>query len=152
MCADDYHYELGYNQSYCLVIFLNCLLFSTLVPIIPIFACLYFSIKYRVDKYNLIFTYFTKYESGGRIKKCVRNLMMFNFLLYSFVIVSFFGYKFPRSAYYWVGLIFLCLWIGAYVYLRKNWSTHHVKQGLMQLRFGFRGRSSQVIWKRGATR
>lgn len=43
---DDYQFDLGYNQSYCLVIFLNCLLFSSVVPIIPIFAALYFHIKY----------------------------------------------------------------------------------------------------------
>ena len=65
LILDEYQYNLGYNQSYCLVIFINCLLFSCIVPIIPFFACLYFYIKYQTDKYNLVFTYFKKYESGG---------------------------------------------------------------------------------------
>ena len=62
---DEYEFELGYNQSYTLVIFLNCLLFSNIVPIIPLFASFYFFIKYHVDKNNLVFVYFKKYESGG---------------------------------------------------------------------------------------
>lgn len=140
-CVDDYQFELGYNQSYCLVIFLNCLLFSTLVPIIPVFAWLYFSIKLRSDKYNLVFTYYTKYESGGRIKKSVRKFMLFNFILYGLVIVSFFGYKYPSSPYYWVGLIFLGLWAFVYMYVRNNWHTERVKDALARLRAGFRSRS-----------
>ena len=87
------------------------------------FAWLYFSIKHRVDKYNLVFTYYTKYESGGRIKKSVRKFMLFNFFLYSLVIVSFFGYKYPHSAYYWVGLIFVGLWVLVYAYVRTHWHT-----------------------------
>lgn len=47
---------------------MNCILFSPLVPIITIFASLYFFIKHKVDKYNLVFTYYKKYESSGRIK------------------------------------------------------------------------------------
>lgn len=55
--VDDYYFNLGYNQSYVLVIFCIALLFSVVVPIIPFFAALYFYIKYQFDKYNLIFTY-----------------------------------------------------------------------------------------------
>ena len=62
---DTYVFDLGYHQSYSLVIFLNCLIYSTFVPIIPLFAALFFSIKYLIDKYNMIFVYFKEYESGG---------------------------------------------------------------------------------------
>jgi len=65
---DNYQFDLGYHQSYCLCIFLNCLLFSVLVPIIPFFAFVFFNIKYYVDKYNLVFVYFKVYESGGKIR------------------------------------------------------------------------------------
>ena len=47
---DRYEFFLGYNQSYTLVVFLNCLLFSCVVPLIPCFASLYFMIKYHVDR------------------------------------------------------------------------------------------------------
>ena len=43
---DNYQFDLGYHQSYSLVVFLNCVLFSALVPIIPMFAWLFFSVKY----------------------------------------------------------------------------------------------------------
>lgn len=62
---DVEEFDLGYNQSYTLAIFLNCLLFANIVPLIPLFASFFFYIKYNVDKSNLIFVYFKKYESGG---------------------------------------------------------------------------------------
>ena len=52
---DNYEFELSYYWSYSLVIFNNCLLFCTFVPIISVFACLFFYIKYYIDKNNLIF-------------------------------------------------------------------------------------------------
>ena len=94
---DDYQFDLGYNQSYCLVIFINVLLFSTIVPFIPVFASLYFYIKYLVDKNNLVFVYYHKYESGGKIRKSVKTYMFFNLYLYMFVMASFFGLKFRAS-------------------------------------------------------
>ena len=71
---DDYEFDFGYHYSYCLVVFLNCLLFSSIVPIIPILAVFYFYIKYLVDKYNLVFTYFTNFDSGGEVRQCVNNI------------------------------------------------------------------------------
>ena len=62
---DTYMFDLGYHQSYSLVIFLNCLIFSSMVPIIPFFAALFFTIKYNIDKYNLIFVYYKEFDSGG---------------------------------------------------------------------------------------
>jgi len=91
---DDYDFDLGYNQSYTLVIFLNCLLFSAIVPMIPFFAALYFLIKYLVDKNNLIFVYYLKLESGGRLRQTVKTYMLINFYVYMIVMASFFGLKF----------------------------------------------------------
>jgi len=51
-----------------MVIFVNCLLFSSIVPVIPFFAALYFYIKYTVDKYNMIFVYYKNIDSGGKIR------------------------------------------------------------------------------------
>mmetsp|Transcript_29859 Transcript_29859/g.45611 ORF Transcript_29859/g.45611 Transcript_29859/m.45611 type:complete len:255 (+) Transcript_29859:1483-2247(+) len=50
-------FDIGYNQSYCLVIFLNCLLFAPIVPIMTILATIYFYFKYNIDKYNLVFVF-----------------------------------------------------------------------------------------------
>ena len=118
---DDYFFDLGYNQSYCLVIFLNCLLFSSVVPVIPFFACLYFHTKYMVDKYNLVFVYFRKFESGGKIKKSVKNFMLFNLYFYMFVLVSFFTLKFPSSFFWWLGFIFIVLWTVFYKVVKHRY-------------------------------
>jgi calcium permeable stress-gated cation channel len=123
---DEYEYDLGYNQSYVMVIFLICLLFSAVVPIISVFAWAYFAFKYRVDKYNLVFLYYRRFESGGSIRQLVKSFMLFNIFLYMFVMVSFYGYKFADSAYYWLGIIITILWAGAYHYVVSNSSSEHV--------------------------
>jgi hypothetical protein len=77
---DDYQFDLGYHQSYSIVVMLNCLLFCPLVPLISFFAFFFFFIKYHVDKYNLVFVYFKIYESGGKIRKNVTNFMLFTLI------------------------------------------------------------------------
>lgn len=116
---DDYQFDLGYHQSYVLVVFLNCLLFSALVPIIPFFAFIFFSIKYQVDKYNLIFVYFKVYESGGKIRKNVTSFMIFNLVLYLIIMVSFFSLKFS-SMYLWGGSIMIVTWCIIYYYTKQQ--------------------------------
>jgi len=105
-----------------------------MVPIIPFFACIYFYVKYKVDKYNLVFTYYGKYESGGRIKQSVRQFMLFNIFLYAAVMISFFGYKYPFSPYYWLGIIFTILWGVAYWYIRKHWDSPQMTEFFIKIK------------------
>lgn len=102
-----------------LVVFINCLLFSVLVPIIPFFAFLFFYIKYFVDKYNLIFVYFKVYESGGKIRKNVTSLMIFNLMLYLAIMVSFYSIKFS-TMYLWGGSILVVTWTIVYYYTKQQ--------------------------------
>ena len=108
---DDTEFELGFNQSYSLVIFLNCMLFSQIAPIIPFFASAYFYIKYVVDKNNLLFVYCHKYESGGQIRKSTKYLMIWNLYIYMLTIIAFFALKFRNSDFYkYCGFVFIILW------------------------------------------
>ena len=66
---DDFAFDLGYYQSQAIVIFCMALSFSGTQPLISIFACLFFSMKYYIDKYNLTFAYNKEFEGGGVIKK-----------------------------------------------------------------------------------
>ena len=91
------------------------------MPIIPFFACLYFMTKYMVDKYNLVFVYFRKFESGGKIKKSVKNFMIFNLYFYMLVLVSFFSLKFPETFFWWLGIIMIVLWTVFYNYVYSRW-------------------------------
>lgn len=131
---DDYEFPLAYQQSYVLVIFVNCLLFSSIVPIISFFAALYFYIKHKVDKYNLIFTYFRKYESGGRVKRSVSTFMFFNMMLYMVTIVTFFGLRFPDTFFYWFGVAFGVLWVVLYFLCLRYWNTPRVQRFFRRIR------------------
>lgn len=117
---DEYQFDLGYNQSYVLVIFLNCLIFSLLAPIISYFATFFFFIKYIIDKYNLIFVYFKVYESRGQIRKHVANLMFFNMCFYLFIIFGFFYAKFNLQEYYYGGILISVTWVIIYCSIKKN--------------------------------
>ena len=79
---DEFEYDISYNQSYTLVIFLNCLIFSCFVPLIALIGAIYFYLKYLIDKYNLMFVYNKNYESGGKIRIVVTRFMYFNLLIY----------------------------------------------------------------------
>jgi hypothetical protein len=116
---DNYVFDLGYHQSYSLVIFLNCLIFSTIVPIIPFFAALFFTFKYQIDKYNLIFVYFKLFESGGKMRKHVTNLMMFNLYLYLILLVTIFSIKFGPT-YWWGGVVIIVTWSIIYCQTRSG--------------------------------
>jgi len=75
---DDFAFDLGYHQSYSIVIFCMGLIFSGTDPLISIFSMLFFAIKYFIDKYNLTFVYNKEFEGGGVIKKQVLPFMLFS--------------------------------------------------------------------------
>jgi hypothetical protein len=54
------------------------LIFTGTMPLISIFAMLFFSLKYFIDKYNLTFVYNKEFEGGGVIKKQVLPYMLFS--------------------------------------------------------------------------
>lgn len=66
---DDFPFDLGYFQSQALVIFALGLIFSGTNPLIGLFLTLFFSIRYWIEKYNLVFVYNKEFEGGGVIKK-----------------------------------------------------------------------------------
>jgi hypothetical protein len=80
--VDDFAFDLGYHQSYCIVIFTIGIIFSPVVPLIPIFGAFFFSAKYYVDKYNLTFVYNKEFEGGGVIKKNVIPYMLFSIYVF----------------------------------------------------------------------
>jgi calcium permeable stress-gated cation channel len=55
--ASYYNYVLFYTTI--------ALSYSTIAPLVSLFALIYFSISYCVHKYNMMYVYFTRYETGG---------------------------------------------------------------------------------------
>lgn len=107
---DTYEFDIPFQHSYCLVVFLGCLLFSSLAPLVPIYGSLFFLIKYKVDKYNLVFRYFHQPESGGIMRQLVQHYLILYMAFYLVVVTLFFYFNF-QSIYHILGLSILCFWL-----------------------------------------
>lgn len=80
--VDDYAFDLGYHQSYSIVIYTLGLVFCAIVPLIAIFELFFFLFKHYIDKYNLTFVYNREFEGGGVIKNSVVPFMLFSIFLF----------------------------------------------------------------------
>jgi Calcium-dependent channel, 7TM region, putative phosphate len=65
---DTWFFDLGYFQAYGLTLFFLGLLFAVVIPLITIFSCIFFSLRYFFDKYHQTFVYFKEFEAKGRLK------------------------------------------------------------------------------------
>jgi hypothetical protein len=65
-----------------IVCFAMGLIFSGTMPLISFFTCIFFTLKYYIDKYNLTFAYNKPFEGGGVIKKHVLPYMIFSIYLF----------------------------------------------------------------------
>ena len=106
--VDTYAYDLGYHMSYGLTTFAIALMFSTLVPYVPLFAIIFFMFKYYVDKYNLSFVYNSEFRGTGVIRKKVIPLSIFNIILVQIVNVGFFAGK-QGQGFLWFGVVVIVL-------------------------------------------
>lgn len=84
------YFDFGFNYSFALVVFLLTLIFSTTIPLIVPFGCLFFYIKYHFDKYNLIFYYPVEFEGSNTIGEMVIKFMMFGILFFQMCISGLF--------------------------------------------------------------
>lgn len=109
--VDTYAFDLGYHMSYGLTTFAIAMVFSTLVPYVPIFAMVFFMFKYYVDKYNLSFVYNTEFHGVGIIKRRVVPLSIFNIIVYQLINVGFFASKVQENGenFLYVGLAIVAL-------------------------------------------
>lgn len=84
------NFDFGYNYSFGCIVFLMILIFSTTIPIIVPFGCLFFYIKYYVDKYNLLFFYPVEFDGVGTLADIVIKLMIFAVFLFQIVLSGLF--------------------------------------------------------------
>jgi hypothetical protein len=108
---DTYEYDIGYHQSYTLVMFLCVLVFAIPVPLIGFVAFLLFLIKYYIDKYNLVFVYFKVYESNGDIRRVVVLYLRIIVMIYLCITVGFFYLKFDKIEYFYGGCVMIGIWM-----------------------------------------
>lgn len=107
---DTYAFDLGYHSAYSLTTFAIMLLFSVVVPYLPMIAGIFFIFKYNVDKYNLSFVYTSEYKGLGYIYKKTSPLQIFTIFLFQLINIGLFTAKTPSPSkdwYFWGGVGFV---------------------------------------------
>lgn len=94
---DTYAYDLGYHSAYGLTAFAIMLLFSTIVPYLPMIAGVFFIFKYCVDKYNLSFVYNSEFRGLGLIFRRVVPLSIYTIFMFQLINIGFFSLKTPSK-------------------------------------------------------
>jgi hypothetical protein len=74
--VDDIPFDLGERQAQSAVYFAMGLFFSGTQPLQTVFTCMFFVMKYHVEKYNLIFVYNKQYDTKGILWKPTLRLMI----------------------------------------------------------------------------
>ena len=129
---DTYAYDLGYHMSYGLTTFAIAMMFSSLVPYVPVFAMIFFMFKYYVDKYNLSFVYNSEFRGTGVIRKKVIPLTIFNIVMVQIVNVGFFAGK-QGEGFLWFGVVVVAIELIAIIIYyagskRSNYLRHKRKR------------------------
>lgn len=103
------------------------LIFSGTMPVISLFATLFFSFRYYIEKYNLTFAYNKEFEGGGVIKKQVLPFMMLAIYMFEFLNLGYFTFKFGDMFFKW-GLAFIAGQTILIVFLNAIYSGKKKKQ------------------------
>jgi hypothetical protein len=109
------YFDYGFNYSFSITVFVLTLCFSTTIPLIAPFGCLFFYIKYFVDKYNLLFVYPVEFESHGNIGFIVLKFILLGIFFYQFIISNLFLKLFSDRDYaVYASLVYIALAIVMY--------------------------------------
>lgn len=119
-----------------LFLFTITLMFATIAPIIMPFAIINFSLSLLVYKYQIIYVYKTKIETGGRMWPVVFNRMIFAVIVFQILMLGAINFNFSNLFYIsFVSarvdtiqcLMLLPLPLITYVYKRVHMSKHMEK-------------------------
>jgi hypothetical protein len=73
---DLWYYDFGYNIAFTQIMYCIVLIFAIVAPLITIFGSLFFTIKYFIDKYNLLYVYPIEFQGQGRLQQ---NIVMMKY-------------------------------------------------------------------------
>lgn len=74
---DQWYFDLGYHIAFTQIIYCTVLIFSSVAPIITPFGCCFFTIKYFIDKYNILHLYPPEFQGVGRLSNYILGLKYF---------------------------------------------------------------------------
>ena len=115
---DTWYFDLGYFQAYCLTIFFLAFLFAVVIPLITVFAFLFFFLRFNFDKYNQTFVYFSEFEAKGRLKRHVIYILLSIVMLSQLLNFAFLKVLTGVDNLLALGVTLVCLQIGVLLGLK----------------------------------
>jgi hypothetical protein len=87
-------FDFASYYNYALFYVTIALSYSTIAPLVSPFALLYFTISYGVHKYDMMYVYFTRNETGGSMWRVLFNRLIFatgfsNVVVFAVVLVNY---------------------------------------------------------------
>jgi len=70
------------------------IIFAATTPLVGLFCCAFFSIRYYIEKYNLTFAYNKEFEGGGVIKRQVIPFVIMSVYLFELLNLGYFSFEF----------------------------------------------------------
>ncbi|KAK0195739.1 DUF221-domain-containing protein [Armillaria mellea] len=80
-------------------------LFAPLAPLVPLAAAVVFWLSSWVHKYQLMYVYITKVETGGRLWNVVNNRLLFSVVMMQALLVLTIGLQYKFKSYQWLSTI-----------------------------------------------
>ncbi|KAF4620776.1 hypothetical protein D9613_000857 [Agrocybe pediades] len=99
----DFQYAIYYSN----LLFMCAvgLVFAPLAPLVALAACIVFWMNSWVYKYQLMFVYVTKVESGGRIWNVIINRLLVCVVLMQLLMLLTIGLRYEFSSFIWTSLL-----------------------------------------------
>lgn len=85
--SNKWYFEIGYQQSFSISIFALVFVFSCIMPLALPLGAIFFLLKYKIDKYNMLYRYRIEYEADAYIRILVSTFSVFSIALFQLVMV-----------------------------------------------------------------
>ncbi|EIN06583.1 DUF221-domain-containing protein [Punctularia strigosozonata HHB-11173 SS5] len=118
----DFQYAIYYSNT----VFMGCvaLVFAPLAPLVVVAAAIVFWISSWVYKYQLMFVFTTKVETGGRLWNVVINRVLFSVMLMQALVILTTGLGYGWKTFQWISAVPPILIVMAFkVYLSRTFSN-----------------------------
>lgn len=107
---DDWFYQLGYYWAFTFTIMNMSLLFSVAMPIVSIFAFVFFFFRYLIEKYNFLYVYQQEYESANLLQH-VSILQIVTVIFFQIINFTYISVLADDKRFQFFGVIFIILQI-----------------------------------------
>lgn len=115
------------------------LLFANIIPLTTLFSCIFFTLKYFIEKYNTIYVYQKEFEARGRLRKQILPFSVASMMGCQFINYAFIGYYRDRMFFY-IG----CASIGVQLIMALLFYVRHLRKKSREARASFE-RSQSVV-------